>query len=89
MKTFTPIELLENKLADLKLITEVEPNIIIEYEKAILVLQLIGSAVLGEKVNNSDVMNNLDSNHKEPKKDPKSYYERFIEAQKNRNNKSK
>jgi hypothetical protein len=89
MKTYTPIELLKNKLVELKLIPEVEPNIIIEYEKAVLVLELIGSTVLSEKVNDPNVMNNLDSNHKEPKKESKSYYERFIEAQKNRNNKSK
>ena len=89
MEVHTPIELIEIKLAELKLIPGIEPNIILEYEKAILVLELIGSTSFENKINELDVVNNLDSNHDEPKKEPKPYYERFMEAQKNKNNKSK
>ena len=89
MEAYTPIELLKNKLAELKLISGVEPNLILEYEKAILVLELIGSTALVDKINEPNIKNNIDSNKEEPKKEPKSYYERFMEGQKNKNSKSK
>ena len=88
MEVYTTIELLKNKQAELKTISGIEPNLITEYEKAILVLELIGSAAFDDKVKNPNVMNNLDSNPNEPKKETKPYYERFMEAQKNKNNKS-
>lgn len=89
MEAYTPIEFLKNRLAELKSISGVEPNLIIEYEKAILILELIGSTAFDDKVNETNVSNNLDSNHNEPKKEPKSYYEKFMEAQRNKHNKSK
>jgi hypothetical protein len=88
MEACTPIELLKNKLAELKLIPGVEPNIILEYEKAILVLELIGNPSFDDIVSESQ-MDNLDStNHNGPKKEPKSYYERFMGTQKIKNNKT-
>ena len=89
MEAVTPIAFLKNKLAELKTIPGVEPNLITEYEKAILVLELIGSTAFDDKINEPNIKNNLDSNHDEPKKDPKSYFEKFMEAQKNKNSKSK
>jgi len=89
MEAYTPIEFLKNKLAELKIITGVEPNLITEYEKAILVLELIGNTAFDDKINEPNIKNNLDSNHDEPKKEPISYFEKFMEAQKNKNSKSK
>ncbi len=89
MEAYTPIELLKNKLTELKTIPGVEPNLITEYEKAILVLELIGSSAFDNKTNEPNVKNNLDFNRDEPKKEPISYFEKFMEAQKNKNSKSK
>ena len=89
MEVHTPIELIEIKLAELKLIPGIEPNIILEYEKAILVLELIGSSAFDNKMNEPNSNNNLDSNQEEPKNESKSYFEKFMEAQKNKNSKSK
>jgi len=90
MEAYTPIELLKNKLTELKLISEVEPNIILEYEKAILVLELIGVKVFNDKANESHEINTLDTNlNSDPKKEPKSYYERFMDGQNNKNSQSK
>jgi hypothetical protein len=85
MDTHTPIELLKNKLAELKLIPGVEPNLILEYEKAILILELIGVPVFDDKVNEPNEKKSLDSDlNNEPKKDTRPYYERFMEGQKNK-----
>jgi hypothetical protein len=85
VETYTPIELLKNKLTQLKLIPEIEPNLILEYEKAILVLELIGVKTFDDKVYKPNDMNILDANlNNESKKEPKSYYERFMEGQKNK-----
>ena len=89
MEACTPIEFLKNKLAELKTIPGVEPNLITEYEKAILVLELIGSSAFDNKMNEPNSNNNLDSNQEEPKNESKSYFEKFMEAQKNKNSKSK
>jgi hypothetical protein len=89
MEVYTPIEFLKNKLAELKTISGVEPNLIIEYEKAILVLELIGSTAFDDKIKEPYIKNNFGSNHDEPKKEPKSYFEKFMEAQKNKNSKPK
>ncbi len=89
MEVYTPIELLKNKLAELQSIIGVEPNLITEYEKAILVLEFINIGAFDNKVNETNEMDILDSNlNNEPKKEPKSYYERFMEGQKNKNSKS-
>lgn len=85
METYTPIELLKNKLAELKLIPEVEPNLILEYEKAILVLELIGVKSFDDKIYKPNEMDILDANlNNDSKKEPQSYYERFMEGQKNK-----
>ena len=89
MEAYTPIEFLKNKLAELKITSGVEPNLITAYEKAVLVLELIGSTAFDHKLNEPNSKNNLDSNKSEPTKDPKSYFEKFMEAQKNKNSKSK
>ena len=89
MEAYTPIEFLKNKLSELKAIPGVEPILITEYEKAILVLELIGSSAFDNKMNEPNSKNNLDSNHDGPKKESKSYFEKFMEAQKNKNSKSK
>jgi hypothetical protein len=89
METSTPIELLKNKLAELKSIPKVELHLITEYEKAILVLEFMGVKAFDDKVNKPNEKNLLDSNlDDEPKKATESYYERFMEGQK-KNNKSK
>lgn len=88
METFTPIELLKNKLAELKSGPGLEPNLILEYEKAILALEFIGGIAYVDKVTEPIVFNNLDSNlDKEPKKEPFSYFEKFMVTQKNKNSK--
>ena len=90
METYTPIELLKNKLAELNSISGMEPNLILEYEKAIMVLEIIGGIPVGDKVNEPVILNNLDSDlNNEPLQESKSYYEKFMEAQKNKNTKSK
>jgi len=89
MEAYTPIEFLKNKLSELKAIPGVEPILITEYEKAILVLELIGSPVFDDKINESNIKDNLIADHDEPKKESKSYFEKFMEAQKNKNSKSK
>ena len=90
MEAYTPIELLRNKLTELKSIPGVEPNLITEYEKAILVLEFIDIGAFDNKVNENNEVNSLDSYlNNEPIKEPKSYYERFMEGQKNKNSKSK
>lgn len=89
METPTPIEFLKNKLNELKTTPGVEPNLITEYEKAVLVLELIGSTAFEDKTTVPNIKNNLDSYHEEPKKESKSYFEKFMEAQKDKNSKSK
>ena len=49
--------------------------------------ELIGEDAFDDKVNEPEGMNDSASNNNEPKAEPKSYYERFME--KNKNNKSK
>ncbi len=87
MEANTPIEYLKNKLAELRTIPGVEPNLITEYEKAILVLELIGSTAFDDKIHGLNIKHDLDFDHDEPKKEPKSYFEKFMEVQKK--NKSK
>jgi hypothetical protein len=90
MDTFTPIGLLKDKLAELQLNSGSEPNIILEYEKAILILEIIYRGDSVDKFiepNNSNIFDSIKK--EEPQKVPKSYYENFMEAQKNKNNKSK
>ena len=90
MEAYTPIELLKNKLTELKSIPGVESNLIIEYEKAILVLEFLDVRAFDDKVNETNEMNILDSYlNDEPKKESQSYYERFMEGQKNKNSKLK
>lgn len=89
MEAFSPIALLKHKLTELKTLSEVDPQLMIEYEKAILVLELIGSTALDDKTTEPSTKDNSASNHNEPKKEPKSYFEKFMEAQKNKGNKSK
>ena len=89
MEAYTPIEFLKNKLAELKITSGVEPNLITAYEKAVLVLELIGSTAFDDKMNEPHKKNNMDSNKSEPTKGPTSYFEKFMEAQKNKNSKSK
>jgi hypothetical protein len=76
METYTPIEILKNKLSELKLIPEADPNLLLEYEKAILVLELVGVGA------NDNASNISDTKQNETKEDPRPYYERFMEAQK-------
>lgn len=86
MESFTPIELLKNKFAELKSIAGADPNLVLEYEKAIMVLEIIGGAALVDKINEPDAMDLLDSDlNKESQKESKSYYEKFMESQKNKN----
>ena len=87
METFTPIECLINKLTELKPITGIVPILITEYEKVILVLELIGSAEFDDRINKPSINNYSNSNHDEPNKEPISYFEKFMKAQKNKNNK--
>ncbi len=90
MEACTPIELLKNKLTELKSIPEAESNLIIEYEKAILVLEFLDVRAFDDKVNETNEMTILDSYlNDEPKKESQSYYERFMEGQKNKNSKLK
>ena len=90
MEAYTPIELLKNKMAELKSISPIETNLILEYEKAILILEIIGGGASVDTVDEPIISNNLDSDlNNEPKKESKSYYEKFMEAQKNKNTKSK
>lgn len=90
MEAYTPIELLKNKLTELKSIPEAESNLIIEYEKAILVLEFLDVRAFDDKVNETNEMTILDSYlNDEPKKESQSYYERFMEGQKNKNSKLK
>ena len=86
METYTPIELLKNKLTELKSIPLGDANLITEYEKAILVLEFIGVKAFDEKAKDPNKMRSSDSHPNSPsKKEPESYYERFMEGQKNRN----
>jgi len=90
MEASTPIELLKEKLAELKMISGVEASLILEYEKAIVVLELIGSDAFADKTKGGGIVNTLDPNlNNETQKESKSYYEKFMEAQKNKNTKSK
>ena len=90
MEAYTPIELLKNKLAELKSGPGLESNLIIEYEKAILALEFIGGVAYVDKVTDPIVKNNLCSDlNSEAKKEPISYYEKFMAAQKNKNIKSR
>jgi len=89
METYTPIALLKNKLNELKTTPGVEPNLIMEYEKALLVLELIGSTAFEDKIIAPNIKNNADSIPEEPKNESKSYFEKFMEAQKDKNSKSK
>lgn len=84
METCTPIALLKNKLAELKTIPGAAPDLIPEYEKAILVLEIIAGNALDNMMNEHNIMNNSDANPNDPKKDPRSYFEKFMEAQKNK-----
>lgn len=85
MEAFTPIELLKNVLEELKSKPEVGQHIILEYEKAILVLELIGIKSFDDMVTTPKKTDNSDSNSaNESKKEPDSYYERFMAGQRNR-----
>lgn len=87
METPTPIEFLKNRLVELKATSGVDPNLIIEYEKAILVLEFIGGAALEDKTQEQPRESNAGLSHDEPAKAPKSYFEKFMENQKNKKNK--
>jgi hypothetical protein len=80
MEAHSPIEFLKNKLAELKTIPGVKPNLIVEYEKAVLILELIGSTALGDKINESNTKDNLESNHDKSQKGSISYFEKFMKA---------
>ena len=89
MEALTPIDLLKHTLAELKASTGVDPQLEIEYEKAILVLELIGSNAFDNKTAEPNTKDNSASNHNEPLKEPKSYFEKFMEAQKNKGKEGK
>ncbi len=89
METHTPIEFLKNRLVELKAISGVDPNLIVEYEKAIMVLELIGCIALEDKTQEQPIAPNADLSHDEPGKAPKSYFEKFMENQGNKKGKSK
>lgn len=89
METPTPIEFLKNRLVELKTISGVGPNHIAEYEKAIMVLELIGGVVLEDKTQEQPIASNTDLSHNDPGKAPKSYFEKFMENQGNKKGKSK
>lgn len=84
METPTPIEFLKKRLGELKAITGVDPNLIIEYEKAILVLEFIGGGALDDKSAEQHIEPSTDTKNEGPGKTPKSYFERFMENQKNK-----
>ena len=84
MEANTPITCLKNKLAELKQTPGTEPNVLLEFEKAILVLELIGSPSFDDIVSGTPPDF---TKQNEPNKESKSYYDRFMEAQKNKNNK--
>lgn len=83
METHTPIEFLKNRLAELKTISGVDSNLIIEYEKAIMVLELIGGVALDDKTAEQHNEPSIDAKNEEPEKTPKSYFEKFMENQRN------
>jgi hypothetical protein len=88
MEAYTPIALLKNKLTELKSIPGTAPGLILEYEKAILVLEIIDSGAIESKVSETGTTNVSDSGPaKEPQQESKSYFEKFMEAQKNKNRK--
>jgi hypothetical protein len=84
MEAHTPIALLKNRLAELKTFPGAAPDLIAAYEKAILVLEIITSNALDDAMNEPMMKNNADSNPNDPKKDPRSYFEKFMETQKNK-----
>jgi hypothetical protein len=84
METYTPIEFLKNRLAELKTISEVDPNLIIEYEKAILVLEFIDDVALDDTAKEPDIKSNTGLKQDEPDNAPKSYFDKFMENQKNK-----
>lgn len=84
METPTPIQFLKNRLAELKAISGIDPNLIIEYEKAILVLEFIAGGALDDKAAEQPIETNTDVSHNEPEKAPKSYFEKFMENQKDK-----
>lgn len=89
MEATKPIELLKTKLTELKSNPRTEPALMLEYEKAILILELMRSDAFDDIINRPNGSDNLDSTKNELKKESKSYYDRFMESQKNKNNKSK
>ncbi|HEX2935379.1 MAG TPA: hypothetical protein VHO72_08495 [Bacteroidales bacterium] len=84
METPTPIEFLKNRLAELKETPGVDAHLIIEYEKAILVLEFIGGGALDDKAAEQHTEPNTNAKNEEPGKTPKSYFEKFMENQKNK-----
>lgn len=89
METRTPIEFLKNRLVELKTMSGIDPNLIVEYEKAIMVLELIGGVALEDKTQEQPIASNTDLSHDEPGKAPKSYFEKFMENQRDKKGKSK
>lgn len=89
MEAYTPIEFLKNRLAELKAISGVDPNLIIEYEKAILILGFVGDVALDDKNKEQHIESNPELKQEEPEKTPKSYFEKFMENQKNKKGTSK
>ncbi len=89
METHTPIEFLKNRLAELKTISGVDTNLIIEYEKAILILEFVGGVALDDRTNEQHIESNPGLKQNEPEKTPKSYFEKFMENQKNKKGTSK
>ena len=79
METPTPIEFLKNRLAELKALSGVDPNLIIEFEKAILVLEFVGGVALDDKPAEQHIEPSTDAKNEEPGKAPKSYFEKFME----------
>ena len=89
METLAPIEFLKKRLVELKTISGVDSNLIVEYEKAIMVLELIGSVTLDEKTKEQPIESKADLKQGEPEAEPKSYFEKFMENQGNKKGKSK
>jgi hypothetical protein len=87
METHTPIEFLKNRLAELKTISGVDANLIIEYEKAIMVLELIGGVALDDNIKEPHIEPGTNLKQGEAGKTPKSYFEKFMDNQKDKKGK--
>lgn len=77
-----PIELLKNKLAELTSLSTTKPEILIEYKKAILILELMESDAFDDIMNKPTGAYKKENCQNDFEKESKSYYDRFMEAQK-------